>query len=152
MDILDTPNIMTGYSSDTAQFLERTSGRLERENLAVFEQLIAGEDVPGITDSHDGIDRGMVRFEQSFIQGELDTLRTEHPDVYSQVIEEINESFSSYAWGSNPILMTERKLGRLPNFENQADREQIGYEVVRVEAAFSCALGRACIAESLSGE
>tara|TARA_R110002096_G_scaffold406048_1_gene604211 strand:- start:430 stop:861 length:432 start_codon:yes stop_codon:yes gene_type:complete len=143
---------MTGYSADTAQFLEGASAGLERENMLVFNRLIAGEAVPGITDSHDGVDRGLVRFEQSFIQGQLNALRAEDPEGYSNVIAEVNESFASFAWGSNPLLAAERNLGHLPDFANQADRQQIGYEVVRIEAAYSCAMGRACNPESLSGQ
>ena len=152
LDTLDTPRSWTGYSKSSVQWLEGLSANLEVENNKVFSALKAGRDVPGITDSPDGIDRGMVRFEQGLVQDALNSLQASDPGLYDQVVSETNSVFENYGWGSNAIQAAERKLGHSPNFANQSDREQIGYETVRTESAFSCVRGDACDARSYTGQ
>jgi uncharacterized protein RhaS with RHS repeats len=152
LDTLDTPRSLTGYSKSSIQWLEGFSADLEVENNKVFSALKAGKTVPGITDSPDGIDRGMVRFEQGLLQNALNSLQASDPDLYDQVVSETNSIFENYGWGSNAIQAAEGKLGRSLNFANQSDREQIGYQTVRIETAFSCARGAACDARSFNSE
>jgi hypothetical protein len=152
LDFLDSPRFMTGFSKETAGWYEGVSSRLEKANFGVFADLKARKPIPGITDAEDGIDRGMVRFEQAQVQRELDALRRTDPAMYAQVIEQSNEAFG---WkDANPAMgMARRKQGDRPlDFAREADRRRIGYETVRNEAAWSCVQGRACDARTLRGK
>ena len=151
LDVLDTPRTITGYSKSTVSWLEKVSARLESENRGIFGDLKAGKTVEGITNATDGVDRGMVRFEQGLVQQELDSLKASNPALYSQVVGESNRVFRSFGFASGPITAASRALGHTPDFAQRADRERIGYETVRTEAAWSCAKDDACNAGSLVG-
>lgn len=155
LDALDTPIVFTGFTVEANEFLERVSARLERENVAIFDRIIQGQTVPTITDQSDGIDRAFVRFEQRIVQEELDTLRFSNLNVYTEVVNRSNNNLNGFIpqyLTNNPhILAAQNRLGRSLDFARQSDRIQIGYELVRDEAAFSCSRGWACIGPTLTG-
>ena len=152
LDYVDTPRVVTGFSKETADWYEGLSSRLEKANFDIFADLKARKAIPGITDAEDGIDRGMVRFEQAQVQKELDALKRSNPKLYMQVIRESDGTFERWKDANAAIGVSRRKLGHMPDFANEAERRRIGYETVRNEAAWSCARGGVCDARTLNGD
>lgn len=149
---LGTPSWMSGTNPASARWLEGLSARLEGANNMVFSQLVAGKPVPGITNSPDGIDRGIVRFEQGLVQGELNALQSSNPELYNQVVIDANRGLevANFTNISPSVAAASTRLGRTPDFANRADREAIGYEAVRQANAFSCLQNRSCQAGALT--
>lgn len=73
------------------QILEEISSNLETRNNLAFTSLLAGQAIPGVTDASDGIDRGMVRFEQELVQWHLNNYAARDATGYSALISESNQ-------------------------------------------------------------
>jgi hypothetical protein len=153
LDFLDSTKILTNITNNTSSWLEGVSSKMGKANFAFFTDLKAGKPILGNTDAKDGVDRAMVRFKQSLVQGELNDLKASNPQLYTQLVRESNYAFKAWGDASPPITATKSKLGgRIPDFANEADRRQIGYETIRQEAGWSCVQGGACNAQTLHGQ
>lgn len=140
LESLSTPRFLTGYTSSGYDFLERVSASLEQANMVAFNALLSGLAVPGVTTAPDGIDRGMVRFEQSIVQQALDGFRVTNVVEYNSLISQSNVLLNS-VFGQNiysHLEVAKDRLGRDIDFANQSDREEIGYALVERLASEGC--------------
>ncbi|CAM3622180.1 RHS repeat domain-containing protein [Litorimonas haliclonae] len=141
LDLLDTPGIISDYSSQSLLILEQISAALEVENNIRFTQLISGATIPGITDSPDGIGRGFVRYEQAMVQVELNNLQASDPIAYNNLISESNDVLNGILASPQPhLVQASAELG--PNvdldFADQSHRELIGYESLELYQNRTC--------------
>jgi uncharacterized protein RhaS with RHS repeats len=140
-DFFSAATIVTSALADAAAvstnaergYLQGLSGQLETQNRSFLAGLTSGNVAQN--------NRAFVEFEQSNVQGSLDRLQKNNPDLFKSLVKDINGRLNDAALGSlnkglNPTFQkalsaTIDQLGRPIDFSKKSDRVALGNNEIK---------------------